>query len=93
MGMTLEDKKRLERAAGGGGASGRPVSPVVPLALPVPAAMAASGLSRSAIYREAGRGNIRLLKLGRTTLVDMASVRAFLATLPVAPIRAPRGTA
>ncbi len=92
MGMTLEDKKRLKRA-GGGGASGRPVSPVEPLALPVAAAMVASGLSRSSIYREAGRGNIRLLKLGRTTLVDMASVRAFLATLPVAPIRAPRGTA
>ncbi len=93
MGMTLEDKKRLKRAGGAGGASGRPVSPVEPLALPVAAAMVASGLSRSSIYREAGRGNIRLLKLGRTTLVDMASVRAFLANLPVAPIRAPRGLA
>jgi hypothetical protein len=49
-------------------------------------ATAVSGLSRSAIYREAARGNIVLLKLGRTTLVDMESVRAFLAGLPRAAI-------
>jgi len=61
-----------------------------PLALPIMAAVAVSGLSRSAIYREAGNGRIKLLKLGRTTLVDMASLRAFLASLPVAIIRAPK---
>jgi hypothetical protein len=61
-----------------------------PLALPILAAVAVSGLSRSAIYREAGAGRIRLMKLGRSTLVDMASVRAFLACLPAAQIRAPR---
>jgi hypothetical protein len=64
-----------------------------PIAAPIARAMALSGLSRSAIYRAAGKGRIVLRKVGRTTLVDMASVRAFLAGLPVATIRAPRGTA
>jgi len=56
----------------------------------IPMAVAISGLSRSAIYRAAGEGRIKLVKAGRTTLVDMASVRAFLASLPRAPIRPPR---
>lgn len=64
-----------------------------PLAASIPEAVRLSGLSRSAIYREAGAGRIRLLKLGRTTLVDMASVRAFLDTLPPARIAAPRPAA
>jgi predicted DNA-binding transcriptional regulator AlpA len=59
---------------------------VVPLAVPLPRAPDITGLSRSTIYREAARGNIRLLKAGRSTLVDMASVRAFLASLPTASI-------
>jgi excisionase family DNA binding protein len=59
-----------------------------PLAVPLPHAPAVTGLSRSTIYREAARGNIRLLKVGRSTLVDMASVRAFLTNLPTASIRA-----
>jgi hypothetical protein len=63
---------------------------IEPLALPILAAVAATGLSRSAIYREAGQGRIKLLKLGRTTLVDMTSIRAFLASLPTANIRAPK---
>ena len=61
-----------------------------PMALPILAAVSVSGLSRSAIYREAGAGRIKLLKLGRTTLVDMVSVRTFLSELPIAQIRAPR---
>jgi hypothetical protein len=67
------------------------IGKIEPLALPIMVAVAVSGLSRSAIYREAGHGRIKLLKLGRTTLVDMASLRAFLASLPVANIRAPKG--
>jgi hypothetical protein len=63
---------------------------IEPLALPILAAVAASGLSRSAIYREAGLGRIKLMKLGRSTLVDMASIKAFLASLPAAQIRAPK---
>jgi hypothetical protein len=63
------------------------------LAAPIVRAMAISGLSRSAIYRAAAAGDIRLLKVGRSTLVDMASVRAFLASLPTASIRAPQQAA
>ncbi len=87
MSTTLEDRKRL-KAAGGPA-----VAAVEAIALPVAAASAVSGLSRSGIYREAGRGNITLLKCGRSTLVDMASVRAFLAALPRATIRPPRDEA
>ncbi len=61
--------------------------PIAPLMVPLPQAPAATGLSRSAIYRAAGEGKIRLLKNGRSTLVDMASVRAFLASLPDAKVR------
>ncbi len=64
------------------------VAIVSPLTVPLPQAPAATGLSRSAIYRAASRGEIRLLKNGRSTLVDMASVRAFLASLPAATVRA-----
>ena len=63
------------------------VAIVSPLTIPLPQAPAATGLSRSAIYRAAGEGKIRLVKLGRSTLVDMASVRAFLASLPDAKVR------
>jgi hypothetical protein len=63
---------------------------IEPLAVPLPHAPAITGLSRSAIYRAAAEGKITLLKCGRSTLVDMASVRAFLASLPRAEIRAPR---
>ena len=62
-------------------------SPSDVLAAPISRAVELSGLSRSGLYREAARGNIRLLKTGRTTLVDMNSVRRFLASLPEAPIR------
>ena len=61
-----------------------------PLALPIQQAQVVTGLSRSGIYREAGRGNIVLIKHGRTTLVWMPSARAFLASLPRASIRPPR---
>jgi hypothetical protein len=53
-----------------------------PLAQRIAEASSISGLSRSGIYREAANGRIVLLKHGRTTLVDMASLRAFLASLP-----------
>jgi predicted DNA-binding transcriptional regulator AlpA len=55
--------------------------------VPLPQAPAVLGLSRSAIYRAAQAGQITLKKLGRTTLVDMASARAFIDSLPKAEIR------
>jgi len=53
-----------------------------PEMIPLPRAPAWSGLSRSALYRLAAEGRIRMVKLGARTLVDAASVRAFLAELP-----------
>jgi len=64
---------------------------VEPLAVPMPRAPAATGLSRSRIYREAAKGNPRLPKAGRSTLLCMASARAFLARLPTAQLRPAAG--
>lgn len=69
------------------------VPDVSPEAVPLPRATAVFGLSRSTLYRLAGEGRIRFLKVGRSTLVDAASVRQFLATLPAATIRPERKAA
>lgn len=55
-----------------------------PEMVPLPRAPAVFGLSRSGFYRLAAEGRIRMVKIGARTLVDAASVRAFLATLPAA---------
>ena len=47
------------------------------------------GIPRSTLYRLAAAGHVRMVKLGRTTLVDFASVRAFLAGAPTAALRSP----
>jgi excisionase family DNA binding protein len=70
----------------------RPTSDFVPEAVPLPRAPGVFGISRSSLYRLAGDGRIRFVKIGRSTLVDAASVRAFLASLPavqVGPHKAP----
>lgn len=59
----------------------------LPEMVPLPKAPNIFGLSRSNLYRLAASGEIRLLKIGSRTLVDAASVRDFLATLPEANIR------
>ena len=64
-----------------------PTTAPIPAALRIPAASAWSGLSRSALYRAAGEGRLRLIKAGRSTLVDTASLAALLASLPTANIR------
>ena len=61
-------------------------SPIVPEMVPLPRAPAVFGLSRSHLYRLAAEGQVRMVKAGSRTLVDAASVRAFLATLPLAAI-------
>ena len=65
-------------------------SNIAPEMVPLPRAPAVFGLSRSCFYRLAGEGRIRLVKIGTRTLVDAASVRAFLAALPPATIRPER---
>ncbi len=61
-------------------------SPVMPEMVPLPRAPSIFGLSRSGLYRLAAEGRIRMVKVGARTLVDAASVRAFLTTLPEAQI-------
>ncbi|MCW8084730.1 MerR family transcriptional regulator [Sabulicella glaciei] len=65
------------------------VSPVslAPEMVPLPRAPAVFGLSRSGFYRLAAEGRIRMVKAGARTLVDAASVRAYLASLPVAEVK------
>lgn len=70
-----------------------PATPIVPEMVPLPRAPAVFGLSRSHLYRLAGEGRIRLVKVASRTLVDAASVRNFLATLPEAQIGRPREAA
>ncbi len=57
----------------------------------VPHACRRYGWSRSGLYRLAGKGLIRLVKLDGTTLVDCESADTFMAGLPAACIRAPHG--
>lgn len=60
---------------------------ITPLAVPLREAPAILGVSRSGIYRAASAGHIKLLKLGRRTLVDMASAQRFLERLPTLPAK------
>ena len=83
--MPPHDHTRRRAARGGG--TPLDLDALQPLALPLAKAVQVTGLSRSAIYRAGGEGAIVLLKVGRSTLVDMASARAFLAGLPRAGIR------
>ena len=46
-----------------------------------------SGFSRSELYRRAARGEIIFLKCGASTLVDLESLRAAVASLPRAQIK------
>jgi hypothetical protein len=69
-----------------------PTAPVLPqpdpLTVRIPEATRISGFSRSELYRRAARGEIILLKCGKSTLVEMTSLRAAVSALPRAAIRA-----
>lgn len=58
------------------------VLPRLPVKVRLPHGPDTFGLSRSAIYRAAAAGHVTLTKLGRTTLIDTASMLAFLDGLP-----------
>jgi hypothetical protein len=70
---------------GSQGATNRPEHE--PEYMRIPAVMERYSLSRSGIYRAAGEGKIVFIKCGRSTLVEVASVRKFLASLPRASLR------
>jgi hypothetical protein len=61
---------------------------IEPIAVRIDDAVRISGLSRSELYRRAARGEVIFLKCGSSTLVDMRSLRATVASLPRAVILA-----
>jgi predicted DNA-binding transcriptional regulator AlpA len=46
-----------------------------PLAVPIPEAARMSGLGRSTIYAEISKGNLKIRKVGRRTIVMMTDLR------------------
>ena len=48
-----------------------------------------TGLSRRVIYDEIGRGNLRAVKRGASTLIDVQHGLGWLRSLPPARVRAP----
>lgn len=61
----------------------------LPQYAPIPRATAILGIGRSTLYAEAGRGNIRLIKAGGRTLVDIPHALEWMAKLPLARISPP----
>lgn len=53
-----------------------------PLAISIPDAIKASGLSRTSIYEALKRGDLSARKAGRRTLIPFDDLQAFLASLP-----------
>lgn len=51
-----------------------------------PTWLAISGMSRSATYRALGRGELRAIKLGSRTLIDVEAGLAWLRSQPLARI-------
>ena len=58
-----------------------------PILITIRKAVEISGLSRSTICLRAKAGELTLKKAGKTTLVDYASLRALLDSLPTAQLR------
>ena len=56
---------------------------IKPSHLPIPGAVAYSGSSRTALYEAMKLGKIEARKCGRRTLVSVASLDEYLASLPV----------
>jgi hypothetical protein len=54
----------------------------LPLLLSFPSAVAISGLSRSELYRQVGRGKLRRKKVGRSALIDTESLVDLVKSLP-----------
>lgn len=53
-----------------------------PIAVTIPDAVKASGMSRSALYSALKRGDLSARKAGRRTLISFADLQAYLASLP-----------
>ena len=62
-----------------------------PITVTIRSATERTGISRASLYRLAISGDILFRKMGRTTLVDWASLKAYAENLPVAELRGPCG--
>ena len=51
-----------------------------PLAVPIPEAARLGGIGRSTIYAEISKGNLKIRKVGRRTIVAMEDLRDWLAS-------------
>jgi hypothetical protein len=60
---------------------------VEPLAVRVAEAVKISAISETELYRRAARGEVIFRKVGASTVVDFASLKELVRSLPVAPIR------
>jgi hypothetical protein len=58
---------------------------------PLQAWCAISGMSRTSSYNALGRGDLRAIKLGSRTLIDVDAGLNWLRSLPAAKIRTPKG--
>lgn len=57
---------------------------------PLPQWCALSGMSRTATYNALGRGDLKAIKVGSRTLLDVDAGLSWLQSLPAAQIRAPK---
>jgi excisionase family DNA binding protein len=61
-----------------------------PLTVNIAEAERITGLGHRTLYRELAAGRLQAVKRGRTTLIKMDSIRAYLASLPAATFRQER---
>lgn len=54
---------------------------------PIPAWCRISGMGRSTAYAALGRGDLRAVKLGKRTLIDVDAGLAWMRALPLAEIK------
>ena len=54
----------------------------IPIAVTIPDAVKASGMSRSSLYEALKRGDLSARKAGRRTLISFADLQAYIANLP-----------
>lgn len=54
-----------------------------PIAVSIPEAVRASGMSRTALYEALKRGSLTAVKSGKRTLIPYSNLTAFVASLPV----------
>jgi len=54
----------------------------IPISVTIPDAVRATGMSRSSIYAALKRGDLTARKAGRRTLIAVADLEAYVASLP-----------